>query len=64
MILIKDNQFIDEHNRILLLRGVNLGGSTKVPYTPDGASWNRDGFYNHREVSFVGRPFWIEETGF
>ncbi len=49
--------FKDEHNRRLLLRGVNLGGSSKVPFTPDGATYRREGFFDHRTVSFVGRPF-------
>lgn len=62
MILVKDGQFTDESARILMLRGVNLGGSSKVPYHPDGATWNRDHFYDHRDVSFVGRPFPLAEA--
>ncbi|HPH96569.1 MAG TPA: cellulase family glycosylhydrolase [Anaerolineaceae bacterium] len=54
--------FKDESGRTLVLRGINLGGSTKVPFTPDGATWRREGFFNHREVSFVGRPFPLEEA--
>jgi hypothetical protein len=54
--------FKDEHGRSLLLRGVNLGGSTKVPFTPNGATWNKAGFYDHRKVSFVGRPFPLEQA--
>ncbi len=54
--------FKDESGRVILLRGVNLGGSSKVPLTPDGATWNLDKFYDHREVSFVGRPFPLIEA--
>lgn len=62
MISIKDSQFKDEAGRTLLLRGINLGGSSKVPFTPNGATHIRDGFFEHRDVSFVGRPFPLEEA--
>jgi hypothetical protein len=62
MIRIAGPHFTDEFERTLLLRGVNLGGSTKVPCRPDGATYRREGFLDHRNVSFVGRPFPLEEA--
>ena len=63
MIKIDENRFVDEYGRALMLRGVNLGGSSKVPFRPEGATWKREGFFDHRDISFVGRPFPIEEAG-
>ncbi|HUV89602.1 MAG TPA: cellulase family glycosylhydrolase, partial [Anaerolineae bacterium] len=54
--------FKDNEGRTLLLRGANLGGSTKMPYRPDGATYRREGFFDHRNVSFVGRPFPLAEA--
>ncbi|HZU67269.1 MAG TPA: cellulase family glycosylhydrolase [Ktedonobacteraceae bacterium] len=62
MISIKGSHFQDEAGRTLLLRGINLGGSSKVPFKPDGATHIRDGFFEHRDISFVGRPFPLEEA--
>jgi hypothetical protein len=59
---IQNEWFIDKEGRRLLLRGVNLGGSSKVPYKPNGATHIKTTFKDHREVSFVGRPFPLNEA--
>ncbi len=62
MILLDGANFKDEFGRTLILRGVNLCGSSKVPVNPDGATYRTQGFFDHRPVSFVGRPFPLEEA--
>ena len=60
-IRVTGDKFKDAAGRMILLRGVNLGGDCKVPYPTGGTHFPTD-FSDHREVSFIGRPFPLAEA--
>ncbi|PJZ52965.1 cellulase family glycosylhydrolase [Leptospira adleri] len=61
-LFVKNGHFAGKDGTIYQLRGVNLSGSAKVPSKPDGTTHFDQTltFYNHKNVSFVGRP--LEES--
>ncbi|KAI8378038.1 glycoside hydrolase superfamily [Radiomyces spectabilis] len=57
--------FKDSTGRTLLMRGVNVCGSSKLPTHPYPGSthlYDEKLFWDHRGVSFVGRPFPLKEA--
>ncbi|KAL9182677.1 hypothetical protein ACHAXT_013329 [Thalassiosira profunda] len=58
VVRIADGEFVDGHGRALNLRGVNLGGSSKIP-VPTSSS---DPLDPQSTPSFVGRPFPLAEA--
>lgn len=61
LIDVRGSRFVDHLGRQAILRGVNLGGDCKVPW-PDGGTDRPSDFSDHRTVSFVGRPFPLDEA--
>lgn len=59
---ILEGRIVDDGGRTLILRGCNLGGSSKVPVDPPGETWRPDSLRERSNVSFVGRPFPLEEA--
>lgn len=54
--------FRDPQNREITLRGINVAGEAKYPKTPDVPSYVLEDFFDADNVSFVGRPFPLEDA--
>ncbi|KAF6810670.1 glycoside hydrolase family 5 protein [Colletotrichum sojae] len=61
-IALEDGFFVDGYGRALSLHGLNISGASKLPTTPNGLSHLTEGFFEHRTVTFVGRPFPLEDA--
>ncbi|KAL3463022.1 glycoside hydrolase superfamily [Aspergillus heterothallicus] len=59
---IDGTKFKDSHNREITLRGINVAGEAKYPRDPDVPSNVADGFFDADNVSFVGRPFSLDDA--
>ena len=60
---VKNNLILDNDGRTLILRGANLGGDSKIPCCNPGEEITPGFLDRKNEVSFVGRPFPVEEAG-
>ena len=56
------NRILDNEGRTLVLRGVNLGGSSKIPFGPPGWGMRPESLLDRENASFAGRPFPEEEA--
>lgn len=54
----RGGEFVDKYNRTLFYRGINLGGSSKIPFSSNCE--NKTSLC--ADVSFIGRPFPIEQA--
>lgn len=52
----------DPQNREVTLRGINVAGECKYPRNPDTPSHVADRFFDADHVSFVGRPFSLDDA--
>lgn len=59
---IQGRTFRDSENREVTLHGINAAADAKYPATPDIPSHVGDKFFEGDDVSFVGRPFSVEDA--
>ncbi|BCR87827.1 sterylglucosidase 1 [Aspergillus chevalieri] len=54
--------FKDLQNREITIRGINVAGEAKYPAKPDVPTYISDHFFDADDVSFVNRPFPLEDA--
>ncbi|KAF2838623.1 glycoside hydrolase family 5 protein [Patellaria atrata CBS 101060] len=54
--------FRDSHNREVTIHGINAAADAKFPANPDQPSHILDDFFDGDNVSFVGRPFSVDDA--
>ncbi|KAK3060815.1 hypothetical protein LTS18_007631, partial [Coniosporium uncinatum] len=54
--------FRDSHNREVTIHGINVAADAKLPYNPDQPSHVAKGFLDGDNVSFVNRPFSVQDA--
>lgn len=59
---VEGRSFRDPQNREIILRGINVASDAKCPKTPNIPSHVQDHFFDADNVSFVGRPFSLEDS--
>ena len=59
---IEGRVFKDQHNREVTLRGINCAGDAKFPFSPNIPSHVRERFFDGDDLSFVGRPFSVDDA--
>lgn len=59
---IEEGRFRDSHGREVTLRGINVAGDAKYPSKPEQPSHIPDGFFEGDDVTFLERPFALEDA--
>lgn len=59
---VEGDKFRDQHGREVTIRGINCAGDAKYPKVPNVPSNVSEGFFDADNVSFVGRPFAVDDA--